>query len=205
MTRVLIVDDHMAIRDSFQHLFSTLPDFKVVGDLADANMADFYCERLRPDLVLLDVCTEGEASGLEAAARLRARYPDMKIIVMSGFDEISYCSRAEALGADAFVYKSKSLAFFSEVILDVMNGKRYFPQEKNIELPAGEAPFSAREMEVLRLLCQHKSRKEIAEALNISEFTVKRHVSNMLEKSGFSDSVELAFYMILKGWINPLY
>lgn len=203
-TRVLIVDDHKSIRDSFIRLFDSLEVFTVVGDMANADYADVFCRELKPDLILMDVCTADGASGLEAAARLRAADPRLKIIVMSGFDEISFAARAREAGADAFVYKSHSLEYFVEVIHQVLAGGQSFPEPRSIPVPAGEAPLTEREMIILRLLCKHKSRREIARELFISEMTVKRHVANMLEKTGFDDSVQLAFHMIANGWINPL-
>lgn len=72
-------------------------------------------------------------------------------------------------------------------------------------MPTGDTPFTPREMQILKLLCEHKPRAQIASELYISEMTVKRHVANMLTKTGFADSVELAFYVITNGWINPRY
>ena len=74
-----------------------------------------------------------------------------------------------------------------------------------IPVPQGEAPLTQREMEILRLLCRHMTNKQIGEELFISENTVKYHKANMLAKTGFATSVDLAFYMISNGWINPLY
>ena len=86
-----------------------------------------------------------------------------------------------------------------------MRGETYFPEAKTIPMLVGEAPLTEREMEVLRLMCKHLTSREIAEELFISENTVKYHKSNMLAKTGFSKAVDLAFYMISNGWINPLY
>lgn len=205
MTKVLIVDDHESMCDSLQLALEGTDDFTVVGKLPTAIHADIYCERLRPNLVLMDVCTEGGASGLEATKVLREKYPDMKIIVMSGFDEITYAPRAKESGAHAFVFKSKSLDYFIEAARGVMRGEGYWPEAKTIPMPMGEAPLTEREMEVLRLMCKHLTSKEIAEELFISENTVKYHKANMLAKTGFSKAVDLAFYMISNGWINPLY
>ncbi|MGI5849517.1 MAG: response regulator [Christensenellales bacterium] len=205
MYKVLIIDDHESMCDSLTYALTGTGDFKVVGKLPTAAYARAYCGRLRPDLVLMDVCTEGGASGLDATKALRDEFPDMKIIVMSGFDEITYAPRAKEAGAHAFVFKSKSLDYFIEVARGVMQGKRYHPKAKTIPMPMGEAPLTEREMEVLRLMCKHMTSKEIAEELFISENTVKYHKSNMLAKTGFSKAVELAFYMISNGWINPLY
>ncbi|MDL2259084.1 response regulator transcription factor [Eubacteriales bacterium OttesenSCG-928-K08] len=205
MYKVLIVDDHESMCDSLSYALEGSCDFCVVGKLPTAAHAQIYCQRLRPDLVLMDVCTEGGASGLEATKALRKEYPDMKIIVMSGFDEITYAPRAKESGANAFVFKSKSLDFFIQAARGVMQGETYWPTAKTIPMPMGEAPLTEREMEVLRLMCKHLTSKEIAEELFISENTVKYHKANMLAKTGFSKAVELAFYMISNGWINPLY
>ena len=205
MKRVLIVDDHESMSDSLFHALKMTNDFIIVGTLKSAIHADLYCMKLKPDLVLMDVCTEGGASGLDATKTIRERYPDIKIIVMSGFDEITYAPRAKEAGADAFVFKSKSLDYFVKVAKGVMEGEKFFPEAKTIETSMGEAPLTDREMEVLRLLCKHMTNQEIAEELFISEHTVKYHKSNMLAKTGFKKTVDLAFHMISKGLINPLY
>ena len=205
MDKVLIVDDHESMCDSLFHALTSTEDFMVVGSLKNALHAELYCMKLQPDLVLMDVCTESGASGLEATKVIREKYPDIKIIVMSGFDEINYVPRAKEAGADAFIYKSKSLDYFVEVAKGVMEGKRFFPEPKTILTAQGEAPLTEREMEVLRLMCKHMTNQEIAEELFISEHTVKYHKSNMLAKTGFKKTVDLAFYMISNGLINPLY
>jgi DNA-binding NarL/FixJ family response regulator len=180
-------------------------NFTAAGKLSKADLAVVYCEKLKPDLVLLDVCTEGGASGIAAAREIRRRFPNAKVIVMSGFDELTYAPRAKEAGAHAFVFKSKSLEYFTEVANGVMNGGTYYPEPKTVPMPMGEAPLTEREMEVLRLLCRHMTGKEIAAELFISENTVKYHKANMLAKTGFSKAVDLAFYMITNGWINPMY
>ena len=110
MTKALIVEDHVSMRESLTLAFSSAGDFQVVGEVPNADYALDFCERLRPDLVLMDVCTEGGASGLKAVGAIRERYADMKIIVMTAFDEITYIPRAKAAGANGFVYKSRSLS-----------------------------------------------------------------------------------------------
>ena len=205
MTSIFIVDDHESMRESLATVLAAEENFTVVGDISSAAHAAAYCEKLRPDLVLMDICTEGGASGISAVKTLRERYPDMKIIVMTGFDEVSYMPHARKAGADAFVYKSSSLDDFVRVAHLVIEGEQYYPVPKTIPMPVGEAPLTEREMEVLRLLCRHMTNREIAEVLFISENTVKYYKANMLAKTGFSKAVDLAFYMISNGWINPLY
>ena len=205
MYKVLIVDDHESMCDSLGNVLTTTDAFEVVGKLPSAAHAYIYCEKLRPDLVLMDVCTEGSVSGLEATSAVRTKLPGIKIIVMSGFDEITYAPRAKEAGAHAFVLKSHSLDFFIEVIQGVMRGETYYPEAKTIPMPMGVAPLTRRELEVLRLICKNLTSEEIAEELLISVSTVKYHKANMLAKTGFTKTVELAFYMISNGWINPLY
>ena len=205
MTNVLIVEDHVSMRESLTTALTAAGDFSVVGEVPNADYALDFCKHLHPELVLMDVCTEGGASGLKAVEAIRKTDPEVKIIVMTAFDEITYIPRARAAGANGFVYKSRSLHDFLEVARTVMAGGSSFPEPRNIPMPQGEAPLTDREMEVLRLMCRHMTNKEIAQELFISENTVKYHKMNMLGKTGFSKAVDLAFYMISNGWINPLY
>lgn len=205
MIKVLIVEDHASMRESLTTALTAAGDFTVVGEVPNADYALDFCKHLRPDLVLMDVCTENGASGLKAVEAIRNSCEEVKIIVMTAFDEITYIPRAKAAGANGFVYKSRSLTYFLEAAREVMAGGWVFPEPKTIPMPQGEAPLTDREMEVLRLMCKHMTNKEIAQELFISENTVKYHKRNMLGKTGFSKSVDLAFYMISNGWINPLY
>ena len=203
--KTVVVEDHSVLRESICKEFSEDMGFLVVGSTESAELVDDLCLRLQPDLVLMDVCTEGGASGLDALVRLRAQYPHMKIILMSGFDELSYSPRAREYGANAFIFKSKSAGFFIETAHKIMAGGFYFPEDKQIPLPNGEAPFTIREMEILRDLCKYKTRSMISEELNISEKTVSKHIENMLAKSGFSSITDLIIYVVSNGWINPQY
>ncbi len=205
MNRILIVDDHESMREALSILFKDSKEFEVVGSIASAAYSLGYCRKLCPNLVFMDVCTEGGASGLEATKQIKSEMPDIKIIIMTAFDEITYIPRAREAGADSFIYKSKSLSFFEDVARDVMSGKAYFPEPKTVPMPVGEAPLSDREMEVLRLMCRHMSNEEIGAELFISENTVKYHKANMLAKTGFTKSMDLVFYMLSNGYINPMY
>ncbi|MDO5695820.1 MAG: response regulator transcription factor [Eubacteriales bacterium] len=204
MIKVLIVEDHKSMRDALRQMLEQSKEFEVVGEIPGANYALLYCERKKPDVVLMDICTEGNVSGLDATRMIRKELPDIKVVIMTAFDEVSFLPRARDAGAHAFIYKRRSLEYFSEVIRGVMEGKTFFPEAASITFPTGETPLTRREMDVLRCICKHMTNKEIAEELFISENTVKYHKSNMLAKTGFSNSVDLAFHMILNGWINPL-
>ncbi len=205
LVKVLIVDDHESLRNSFEMEFCEANGFRVVGSIANADLAEAVCRSAQPDLVIMDVCTEGEVSGLKAAEAILRNQPDIKIIITSGFDEITYIPRAKEIGAHAFVYKSESLSYFREVARRVLDGERVFPEAKTIPLPQGETVFSEREMEVLRLLCRRMSTQAIAEELHISAHTVRRHIENMRQRAGFGTAVELVIYVVSNGWINPKY
>ena len=205
MYKALIVDDHESVCDSLERSLIDSGDFTVVGKLANAAHAEIYCEKLHPDLVFMDICTEGGASGLDAIKALCKRFPETKIIAMSGFDEITYAPRAKEAGAGAFVLKSRSLDYFAETARGVMRGDSFYPEAKTILMPDGECPLTSRELQVLRLVCKHMTNTEIAENLFISENTVKFHKKNMLKKTGLANCIDLAFHVISHGWINPLY
>ena len=205
MTRVLIVEDHVSMRDAISSAFRETGRYEITGEISSAGFSEIFCERFHPELVLMDICTEDDASGISAAEIIKKKYPEIKLILMTGFDELSYIPRAKAAGADGFLYKSRSMQFFIDTTDRVMAGEKYFPEPKPFSVPEGAAPLSEREMEVLRLLCKPMTNAEIAEALCISESTVKFHKARMLEKTGFKSAMDLAFYMISKGWINPLY
>ncbi len=105
LIKVLIVDDHESLRNSFEMEFCEANGFTVVGSIAGAVFAEAVCKAKKPDIVIMDVCTEGEVSGLSAAEAILKNQPRVKIIVTSGFDEITYIPRAKEIGAHAFVYK----------------------------------------------------------------------------------------------------
>ncbi|MDO5738095.1 MAG: response regulator transcription factor [Eubacteriales bacterium] len=203
--RVLIVDDHAAISEMLTKCLQDYAEFTVIGAIESAADALLYCAHLKPDLLVMDICTANNASGLHACKEIKEKYPQIKVIIITGFNEISYVPRAREAGADAFVYKRRSLSFFISVVRDVMNGGSYFPKERTIPLPNGTAPLSEREIEILRLVCSHMNNKQIAEELYISEHTVKYHKANMLAKTGFKKILDLVYYLLSNGWINPLY
>jgi DNA-binding NarL/FixJ family response regulator len=205
LKKVLIVDDHESMRDMFSNEFCPKNGFEIVGSIGNAADAEIFCFKKKPDIVILDVCTEKGASGLDAAAKIRSKYPEIKIIVTTGFGEITYASRAKEIGVHAFVYKIKGVAYYIEVAGRILNGEIIFPDPKSIPLPEGEVPFSEREMEVLRLMCKYMSYKVVADELFINEKTVRRHMENMRLKAGFSTTMELLVYVLSNGWINPYF
>ncbi len=204
MIKVLLIDDHQSILDSFNSVISCEKDIKLVGTLTDASKALDACKDLEPHVVLTDVCTENGNSGIVATSDIKKQYPHIKVIVMSGFDEISYIPSAKESGASAFLSKARPIHDFIQMIRAVNKGQESFPQPMQIPTASGQMPFTQREIEVLHLLCRSYKREEIADALCISLGTLKRHIENMLEKSGCTSAMELAVYVTGNGWINTI-
>ena len=203
--KVLIVDDHKVMRDPLEREFCPENGFKVVGSIMSAAAAEAYCAMNSPDVIIMDVCTEFGASGLEAAESILKKFPAVKIIMTSGFDEVTYMPRAKEIGAHAFIYKTEGVEYYREVALRVLRGETVFPDRKAIPVSHGEAPFTPKEMEVLQLLCKYMTSQDIAAELFISEHTVRRHIENMRQKSGMKSAMDLVIYVLGNGWVNPNY
>lgn len=203
MTNILIVDDYISVCDALTAVFDKTGEFKVAASVSNAYSAVSYCEMFHPDLIFMKVRLEGRISGFSATRMIKAKYSDIKIIIMTGYDEISYIPRAKEAGADGFVHKRSSLELFVETAKKVMNGERYFPESDAALAFIANFPFTKREMEVLRLICANMNNNQISERLSISRNTVKYHKVNMLAKTGFRKISDLAFYMVSNGWINP--
>ncbi len=205
MIKVFIVDDHQSVLDSFSNVIDAQSDMKHVGSANSTKGVIEQCKMLMPDVVLSDVSMENNDSGIILTEKLKFEFPQLKVIVMSGFDEISYIPEAKKAKADAFLSKSKTIYDFVEMIRAVMKGEGTFPETLQIPTANGEAPFTERELEILRLLCHSYSRKEIADEIKIAEGTVKRHIENMLAKSNCKSTMDLVIYVVGNGWIASQY
>ena len=205
LIKIALIDDHNLIRDSFRAVFCEENGFNLVSESEKASLAINICRKFQPDVLLMDIRTKDGDSGLDALSGLRSEFPLLKIILMSGFDELSYIPRAKALGADAFIFKSKGMDFFVETIRSVLNGETHFPAPRGIPVSAGERPLTEREMDVLRRLCKNETRAAIAKELCITENTVNKHIENMRAKTGFASLFELVVHVMSNGWINPKY
>jgi len=203
--KVLIVDDHKVMRDTLEREFCPANGFEVIGSFSNAADTEAFCAMKCPDVIIMDVCTESGASGLEAAEKIRKSYPKIKIMITSGFDEVTWLPRAKDIGAHAFIYKIKGAEYYREVARRILSGEYIFPEPKTIPLPKGAAPFTEREMEVLRLMCKYMNSQMVADELFIEKKTVERHIENMRQRAGFSRYAELIVYVLSNGWINPNY
>jgi DNA-binding NarL/FixJ family response regulator len=203
MIKLLIVDDQKVLLDALTNALSKEKQIKIVGSLTVADVADVACDRFRPDMVLMDICTEGSVSGIIATSRIKEKHPEIKVMLMTGFPEMSFIERAKNAGADSFIYKDSSMDDFVKCIQDTMAGHGTFPKVNGKPgFGAGECPLTPRELEILRLFCTNHSRKEMATALGISTSTINYHINNMLAKTGYKNLMSLALEATNKGYIK---
>ena len=193
-TRVLIVEDQAMPRQLFELYVKGSERYQVAASIENAAMADIYCAGDQVDLILMDVVTKNGASGLDAAAKIKQRYPQIKIIIVTSMPEQSYLTRAKEAGIDSFWYKELSEEPILEIMDRTMQGESVFPEETP-EIPLGNATskdISEREYEVLRELIRGDTNSEIAKRLFISPETVKKHIQHLLDITGFDSRTELA-------------
>ena len=205
MKRVLIVEDQRMPRENMERTLSDSGKYSLATSVNGADVAFVICEQQHIDLILMDVCTVGNKDGIEAAAEIKAAFPHIKIIIVTSMVEVSYLDRAKAANVDSFWYKDISPEALIDVIDRTMAGEHLFPGETpEVKLGlAKSTDFTAKEIEVLRLVCDGLEYSEIAGTLNIAESTVKYHVSNILSKTGYANKTRLAIAVTGKKFIIP--
>ena len=203
--RVVIADDFLMSRQVFESAVKSTDRFTVAGSFATASEAADYVIKFGADLVIMDiVMTEGQG-GLNAAKRIKDACPGVKVLMVTSMPEVSYISRARRIGADSFWYKEVQEEPILNVMERTMAGENVYPGSTPV-VSLGNAvstEFTERETEVLRELTDGASNREIAEKLGISERTVKMHITNMIEKTGFRSRLELAVKARTGGLVIP--
>lgn len=168
--------------------------YQVAHIIESAAMAEFYCMTHQIDLILMDVCTAMNVSGLEAAEKIKSRFPNIKIIIITSQPECSFIDRARAAGVESFWYKTASAEEILTVMDRTMAGESIYPDNTpSLKLGVADSgQFSDRELEVLRLVVAGETDAAIAEKLFMSVRTVKQHIQSMRDKTGFRNRTELA-------------
>jgi len=204
--RVLIVDDHMMVREGLSLFLSSHPEIEVVGEAANGREAVTQARRLQPDVVLLDLVMP-EMDGLEAMKLILQENPRTKVIVLTSFVDDARILEAVQSGAAGFLLKDVQPGELVEAIQNVVQGRPQLHPEvtkrlmrrlaRGEERPAPPVEeLTPRELEVLRAMAQGLSNREIAAKLFISEKTVKTHVSNILHKLNVSDRTQAVIYAL---------
>ena len=207
MIHVLIVEDSAISREVFERILSASPDYVVIAAIENAANAEIACMRGRVDLVLMDVCTADDESGLVAAGKIKKRDPQIKIVLMTSMPEYSFLQKARDCGCDSFWYKEYGDVDLLEVCERTLGGENVWPEETPA-IPVGLASsrdFTSRELDVIRALAQGLTYEEIAARLYLSANTVKYHVKNILRKTGYRSTVQLVADVVEKRLILPRY
>jgi len=191
--KVLIVEDQDIPRELFEIYVNASDKFEHLLSISNASAALSVCESSKVDLVLMDVMTELDHSGLDAAEEIKRKFPNIKVIIVTSMPEYSWLSRARKIGVDSFWYKDGQKGSILDVMERTMAGERIYPDETPL-IRIGNATnheFTERELDVLKELTTGDTNSEIAARLFISVATVKSHIQHLMEKTGFKTRTEL--------------
>jgi DNA-binding NarL/FixJ family response regulator len=210
--RVLIVEDHALVRQGILAFLDTDPAIEVAGEAADARDAVCKAESLEPDIILMDLKLP-DGDGINTIAQIKHRRPEVKVLVLTSFGDEARVTAAMEAGADGYLLKDADGEVLLRSIHAVRRGgmpihprvavylvKRALNHKESLESIA----LSERETEVLRLVAQGLSNRAVAEALNISQGTVKLHVNHILGKLRASGRTEAALKAVALGLISPV-
>lgn len=208
--RIIIVDDHSMIREGLKQLLELDGDIKVVGEAGDGLECLDLIQRLKPDVVLLDI-NMPNLNGLQVLEHLRNNNIKVRVLVLTIHNEIEYLIRAIEIGVGGYLLKDSDSSVLKKAIHTVFNGETYIQPSltpmlkerlENPDMVDDADTLTKREIEVLKLLAEGRFNKEIAQALNISEKTVKNHVSNIFKKIHVSDRTQAAVFAIKNNFVE---
>jgi two-component system, NarL family, response regulator NreC len=206
--RIILADDHNVMRRGLRFLLESQPEFTVVGEAADGREAVAQAEALSPDVIVLDISMPN-LNGIEAAHRIASSQPHAAIVVLSMHSDEGYVLRALKAGAKGYLLKDSAESDLINAITSVTEGKIFFSPEvskmlvedyvreiRARKIEDNHELLTSREREILQLIVEGKSNKEIAAALDLSVYTVETHRRNMQEKLNLHNFAELVLYAI---------
>ena len=212
--RVLLADDHTLIRAGLRLVVEQQPDFTVVGEAENGRKAVAMAESLQPDVAVLDIGMP-ELNGIEACRQIREARPETEVVMLSMHSDEGYVLRSLKAGARAYLLKDSAEADLARAIRAASEGKSFFSPAvgkvlledymRKLQRTGAEDSYellSPREREVLQLVAEGKSSKEIANLLNLSVYTVETHRANLMQKLNLKSMPELILYAIRKGIIQ---
>ncbi len=210
--RILLADDHALVRRGVRLILDSEPDLTVVAEAGDGAEAITMARAERPDLAILDIAMP-RLTGLQAARELSRLLPDMRILILTMYDNEQYFFEALKAGASGYVLKSVADRDLVEACRAAMRGEPFvYPGAVNslirdyldrVTAAHSREAITDREEEILKLVAEGNSSREIADLLVISIKTVERHRANLLQKLGLKDRLELTRYAIRAGLIEP--
>ena len=211
MIRVLIADDHGIVRSGLRLLLERHPDMEVVAEAVDGVTALESTQAEHPDVAVLDVSMP-RMTGLQAAREIRAHEPGTRVLLLSMHDEASYFLEGLEAGASGYVLKRAADTDLIDAVRTVAAGRTFLSSDaqralmdqwENGDRADALDPLTPREAEVVKLVAEAFTNRQIAETLNVSEKTVESHRANVLAKLGMRDRVELARYAVRRGLVEP--
>ncbi len=205
--RIVLADDQLLVRAGIRALIETLPGYTIEAECADGLEAITQVDTQLPDILLLDIAMPGP-SGIEVANLLRAKYPELRILILSSIEQPTIIEQALAAGVNGYLHKDFILDELQEALNAVLSGNCFL--SPNIRLlaasTAGNAPttpgLTTRQKEILCLVASGLSTKEIARQLSISPKTVEFHRSRLMERIGVHDVTGLTRYALQNGMIH---
>jgi len=212
--RIVLADDHTIIRSGLKLLLERQPDFKVIAEAEDGRQAVELASKLHPDVVIADIGMPS-LNGIEATRQIVAQDQHPAVVILSMHSDESYVLRALKAGARAYILKNSAEADLIRAVLAVSEGKSFFSpviskmllddyvrrvQEKEVE--DSYDLLTPREREILQLLAEGKTNKDVANLLNLSLYTVETHRGNILEKLNLHSVPELILYAVRRGVIQ---
>ena len=191
--KTLIVEDQNMPRDFFEMYINSGEHFEHLLSISNASAALSVCRNNKVDLILMDVMTELNHSGLDAAKAIKRQFPNIKIIIVTSMPEYSWLAQARKIGVDSFWYKDDHKDNILDVMERTMAGEHIYPDETPIVRIGNTTnhEFTERELDILKELTTGDTNAEIAERLFISVATVKSHIRHLMEKTGFKTRTEL--------------
>ena len=208
--RTLIADDHGIVRSGIRLLLERQPDIEVVAEAHDGVAALEQALATQPDLCVLDVGMP-RMTGLQATVEIKTHMPHVAVLVLSMYDDERYLFEALKAGASGYVLKAQADTDLLAAIRAVERGEPFLTPEAQRTLikdvlergSSGEEELTPREEEIVKLVAEANTTKEIAELLHLSEKTVENHRANAMRKLGMRDRVELVRYAIRRGLVEP--
>jgi two-component system, NarL family, response regulator NreC len=211
---ILLADDHAVMRTGLRLVLERQADFQVIGEASDGREAIALAQQHRPEVVVMDV-TMPNLNGIEAARQISTAQPDTSIVMLSMHSDEAYVLRALKAGARGYLLKESAESDLIAAIRAVHTGKAFFSpavsrmlvedyvrQLQDREIEDSYELLTTREREILQLIAEGRSNKEIAGILNLSLYTVETHRGNMMEKLNLHTVPELILYAVRKGVIS---
>jgi len=200
---VLLVDDHSLVRRGFRRMLEDEPDMQVVGEAGEGEEAIKLANQLHPQVVVMDCALPG-MNGLEATRQILAHLPDTAVLMLSMHTESTWVRQAIEAGAKGYILKNALDLELGAAIRKVAAGETVFAPEveQRTALKGERSALTPRELEVLQLIVDGKSNREIAVALDLSANTVAVHRANIMNTLGIHKTAELVVYAIRAGLVN---